>query len=110
MEQKQLPNATIILIMGILSILGCCCYGAPGLIMGIIAIVLGVKATKIYKASPEVYTSYGNVQAGKIMGIIGVVLSILFIIYLIWLISYFGWETLQNQEELQRRIQEMMGQ
>jgi len=44
------------------------------------------------------------------MGIIGVVLSILFIIYLIWVISYFGLETLQDQEELQRRIQEMMGQ
>ena len=110
MEQQQLPNATLILVMGILSILGCCCYGLPGIIMGIVAIVLGTKATKLYKLAPENYTGFGNVQAGKIMGIIGIVLSIFYIGYLAWIVSYFGWETLQDQEEMQRRIQEMMGQ
>ncbi|MFD1063747.1 CCC motif membrane protein [Winogradskyella litorisediminis] len=110
MEQRQLPNATLVLVMGILSIVGCCCYGAPGLIFGIIAIVLAGKATKVYQTEPEMYTGYGNVKAGKIMGIIGVVLSILMVAYLVWIVSYFGWETLQDQEELQRKIQEMMGQ
>ncbi|MCC1483718.1 CCC motif membrane protein [Winogradskyella immobilis] len=110
MENQQLPNATLVLVMGILSIVGCCCYGIPGLIFGIVAIILGTKATKIYKQDPQLYTGYGNVQAGKIMGIIGVVLSVLAIIYMLWVISYFGWETLQNQELMQERIQEMMGQ
>lgn len=110
MEQQQLPNSTLVLIMGILSIVGCCCYGAPGLIFGIIAIVLASKATKIYKTAPETYSGYGNVQAGKIMGIIGVVLSILMVAYILWIISYFGWEALQDQELMQRRLEEMMGQ
>lgn len=110
MEKQTLPNATLVLVMGILSIVGCCCYGLPGLIFGIVAIVLGVKATKLYKEQPEEYTGYGNVQAGKIMGIIGVVLSVLFVVYLIWAISYFGWETLQDQEAMQEKMQEIMGQ
>ena len=110
MENQQLPNATLVLVMGILSIVGCCCYGIPGLIFGIVAIILGTKATKIHKQDPQLYTGYGNVQAGKIMGIIGVVLSVLAVIYILWVISYFGWETLQNQELMQERIQEMMGQ
>ena len=109
-QQQQLPNATLVLVMGILSIIGCCCYGVPGLIFGIVAIVLAGKATKIYKEAPENYTGFGNVKAGKIMGIIGVVLSLLTVAYMILFISYFGWETLQDQEEMQRRIQEMMGQ
>lgn len=110
MEQQQIPNGTLVLVMGILSIIGCCCYGLPGLVFGIVAIVMGNKATKIYKEAPENYTGFGNVKAGRIMGIIGVVLSILMVIYMIWIISYFGWETLQDQEEMQRRMQEMMGQ
>lgn len=31
MEQQKLPNATIILVLGILSIVTCCCYGIVGL-------------------------------------------------------------------------------
>jgi len=108
MEKQQIPNGTLVLVMGILSIIGCCCYGLPGLIFGIVAVIMAGKATKIYKEAPENYTGYGNVTAGKIMGIIGIVLSVLWIIYLIFVISYFGWETLQNQEEMQRVIQDMM--
>ncbi|MDN3492129.1 CCC motif membrane protein [Winogradskyella bathintestinalis] len=109
-HQQQIPNGTLILVMGILSIVGCCCYGIPGLIFGIVAIVLASKANKLYMESPENYSGYGNVKAGKIMGIIGVVLSVLMVAYIIWIISYFGWETIQNQELLQERIEEMMQQ
>ena len=110
MEKQQIPNGTLVLIMGILSIIGCCCYGVPGLIFGIVAIILAGKATKIYMEAPEDYTGFGNVKAGKIMGIIGVVLIILMVVYIILIISYFGWETLQNQELMQEKLQEMMGQ
>ncbi|SDI50805.1 CCC motif membrane protein [Winogradskyella thalassocola] len=110
MEKQQIPNGTLVLIMGILSIIGCCCYGLPGLIFGIVAIILGGKATKLYMEAPESYSGFGNVKAGRIMGIIGVVLSILMVAYILWIISYFGWETLQNQELMQEKMQEMMGQ
>ncbi len=39
-NQKNLPNSTAVLVLGILSIVGCIFYGIPGIICGIIAIVL----------------------------------------------------------------------
>ncbi|MCF7569312.1 DUF4190 domain-containing protein [Sabulilitoribacter arenilitoris] len=110
MEQQKLPNATIILVFGILSIVTCCCYGIIGLILGIVALVLANKATKVYAENPEAYTGYQNVKTGKILGIIGIVLSALYLLFVLWLVSTFGWETLQDQELMQEKLQEMMGQ
>ncbi|MFK7832680.1 MAG: CCC motif membrane protein [Winogradskyella sp.] len=110
MEKQQIPNGTLVLVMGILSIIGCCFYGIPGLIFGIVAIVLGGKATKVYAAAPDDYTGIGNVKAGKIMGIIGVVLSILMILFYVWILTTFGWEAMQDQELMQERMQELFGQ
>jgi hypothetical protein len=107
MEKQTLPNSTLILVMGILSIIGCCCYGLPGLIFAIIAIVLSSKATKLYMEAPENYTGYGNVKAGKIMGIIGIVLSIVFILMIVWIISVLGWEALQDENLLRERLEDM---
>lgn len=110
MEKQMLPNATLTLVMGILSIVGCCCYGLPGIIFGIVAIILASKATKLYKEEPENYLGYGNVQAGKIMGIIGVVLGVLFAAYMAWFIGQVGWEALQDPEMLMERMEEMQNQ
>ena len=100
MEQQTLPNSTLVLVLGILSIVSCICYGLPGLICGIVAVIIGQKATNVYKESPEIYKGFDNVRAGKIMGIIGIVLSVLFIIFLIWLISVIGWENMQNEQQM----------
>ncbi|MEL0456075.1 CCC motif membrane protein [Flavobacteriaceae bacterium SZ-1-7] len=110
MEQQKLPNATLILIFGILSIVTCCCYGFVGLILGIIAVVLANKATKVYAENPEGYTGISNVKTGKILAIIGIVLSSLYLIFVAWMVMTFGWEGLQDQELMQERIREMMGQ
>jgi len=110
MEQEQLKNSTLILVLGILSIITCCCYGVVGLIVGIITVVLANKATAVYAANPEMYTGYQNVKIGKILAIIGIVLSVLNLIFSIWIISAFGWETFQDQELMQERIEEMMQQ
>ncbi|WP_406683974.1 CCC motif membrane protein [Seonamhaeicola sp. MEBiC1930] len=110
MEQQKLPNSTLILVFGILSIATCCCYGIIGLILGIIAIVLANKAAKVYAENPEAYTGYSNVKTGKILAIIGIILSALYFILVIWMITTFGWETMQDQQLMQERIQEMMGQ
>lgn len=110
MEQQKLPNATLILVFGILSIITCCCYGIVGLILGIVAVILASKATKLYAESPEIYTGFQNVKIGKILAIIGIVLSTLYLLAVIWLISAFGWETLQDQELMQEKMREMMGQ
>ncbi len=110
MENQKLPNATVVLVMGILSILGSCCYAVPGLLFGVIALVLGNKAVKTYKEAPENYSDYGNVTAGRIMGIIGIILSIIFIALIIWAIMFIGWEVMQDPELLQERLEELQNQ
>ncbi len=110
MEQQKLPNSTLILVFGIFSIITCCCYGIIGLILGIVAIVLAKKATQIHMENPDTYTGYQNVKTGKILAIIGICLSALYLLFVIWSISTFGWETMQDQELMQEKIQEMFGQ
>ncbi|MFN4763614.1 CCC motif membrane protein [Gillisia sp. Q332] len=106
-ERQQLPNSTLILIFGILSIIGCCCYGLVGLIFGVITLVLAKKASDTYAENPEMYNGYQNVKSGKILAIIGVSLSVIYIVILIvGLIMYGGIEGIQ---ELQKEMMEQYG-
>jgi uncharacterized membrane protein YjjP (DUF1212 family) len=75
--QAPVPYSTGVLVLGILSIVGCFCYLIPGLIMGIIAIVLAKTGTHMYNANPNLYStaSFNNLKAGKVCGIIGVILT-----------------------------------
>ena len=81
-EKQNLPNSTAVLVMGILSIVLTCLYGL-GLVLGIIGLVLGNKGKKTYKANPEMYSGYGNLNAGWIMSIIGVALSGLYLLFIL---------------------------
>jgi hypothetical protein len=110
MEKQKLPNSTLILVFGILSIVSCCCYGILGLILGVIALVLAGKATKVYTENPELYTGFQNVKTGKILAIIGIVLNVIMLAYSIWIISLLGFDGIQDQELLQEKIRELMGQ
>ena len=106
MEQRSLPNATASLVLGILSIPTCCFYGI-GLVLGIIAIVLGKKAKKLHAEDPDAYTGIGNAKAGVITGTIGVILTSLYIIMIIVVIAMFGFAILQDPELLQEKLLEM---
>ena len=100
MEKQKLPNSTLILVFGILSILGCCCYGIAGVIFGIIALVMSKRAMEIYNADPELYTGYQNVKTGRILAIIGLVLSVLSVLGTIAsIIMYGGLEGIQEMQE-----------
>ena len=101
MEKQKLPNSTLILVFGIISIVSCICYGI-GIIFGIIAVVMASTATKVYTANPELYTGYTNVKTGKILAIVGIILSAIFIGMLIYLFSTY------SMEELMRMNEEMM--
>lgn len=83
--QQSLPNAGGILAMGIISIAVCWCYGIVGITLGILALILGNKAIKLYKDNPTMYSeaSFKNANAGRICGIIGLCLSCLYIVFLI---------------------------
>ena len=98
-----------VLILGILSILTCCCYGL-GLVLAIVALVLYKKDMVLYNANPQGYSNYSNLNIGRILAIIGIVLNVIYLIMLVWMIATFGWEGMQDQELMQQRMREMMGQ
>ncbi|HLF53041.1 CCC motif membrane protein [Flavobacterium sp.] len=106
MEKRNLPNATAVLVLGILSILTCCCYGIIGLILGIIALVLANKDMKLYRENPELYSNYQNLNIGKILAIIGVVLSAIYFMVNIYLYVVVGEEGMKDMmENLKEKIE-----
>lgn len=101
MEKQKLPNATAVLILGILSILTCCCWGIIGLVLGIVALVLAKKDTTLYMENPELYQGYSNINIGKVMAIIGIILSSVYLLFMLYLkISYTDEELKDIQQNL----------
>ena len=76
--QQHLPNATAVLVLGILSLVIC----FVGVVLGIISLVLANKDSKLYKENPEAYLlgSYNNLKAGRTCAIIGLILNALLIL------------------------------
>jgi M penetrans paralogue family 26 len=82
--QPPLPNATLVLVLGILSIVVC-------FITGIVALVMAKKEMALYDANPGLYSqaSYNNVKTGRICAIIGIVLQgIGLLIYIAFIIFF----------------------
>jgi hypothetical protein len=90
--QQDLPSHIGVLVLGICSIVFCWCYGIIGLACGIIALVLGNKAMKMYSDNPGIYSekSYKNAKAGRICAIIGTCLSIGYVIFIVCYIIFVG--------------------
>ena len=107
MEKQKLPNAQAVLILGILSILTCCCWGIIGLILGILALVLAKKDTVLYMENPELYDGYGNINIGKVFAVIGIILSSIYLMFTIYLKVNYTNEELQD---LQQNLIEKMKQ
>jgi hypothetical protein len=107
-ENKQkLPNATAVLVLGIISIITCCCYGL-GLILAIVALFIAKKDLALYRENPQMYSNYNSLNTGRILSIIGIVLSVLYLGYIIWIFSYFGMEALQNPAIMQEKLRQLM--
>jgi len=90
--QQSLPNATTVLVLGILSIVLC-------FICGIIAMVLSSGDRKLYEQNPGVYSSssYDLIKAGRICSIISFCIWGLGIVfYLFIIIIAVGTTTLAN--------------
>lgn len=90
-QRTQLPNATATLVLGILSIISCFCYGILGLILAIIALAISSKSVRMYKQDPDKYEGYGNLKAGRVTAIIGLVLSSLYFIFFIIYVLILGY-------------------
>ncbi|GAB4148128.1 MAG: hypothetical protein Fur0041_21840 [Bacteroidia bacterium] len=79
--QQDIPNATAVLVLGIISIVIC----GLGPILGTIGLVLSSGAKRAYDSNPGMYkaASLKNLNAGRICSIIGLVLGVLVWIYYI---------------------------
>ena len=76
-------KAIISLVLGIISILVCCCYGVVSVILGIAAIVLAVLAKKDNMGKMP-----GMALGGLICGIIGLLLGLTVLVF--WIIGIAG--------------------
>jgi hypothetical protein len=83
--QQPLPNATLILVLGILSIVLC----QP---LGIAALIMGNQSIDQYNQNPGRYTegSLGTVKAGRICGIIGICLIAVGLLLMLAGVSLFS--------------------
>jgi len=108
MNQK-LPNATVALVLAIISYVACCfSYGIGGIVLSIIALVLANKDRKTYLLQPENYDNYSQVKTARILAIVALILSVLIILSSLGALLFFGsMEGLQNwAEEMQRQQME----
>ena len=90
--QIPIPNSTAVLVLGIISIALCWCYGIVALTCGIIGLVLANKGKALYDANPSAYTlsSFNNLKGGKICSIIGLSLGALYLIFVIVYLVILG--------------------
>ncbi len=106
-HKETLPNATAVLVLGIISIVGCFCYGVLGSICGIIALVLASKDVRRYNLEPVKYTpsSYNNLKAGRVCAIIGTILSVITLLFFIVMIAVIGIAGFNHPDQIFRHYQ-----
>lgn len=106
-EKEKLPNATSVLVLGIGSIITCCCYGFIGIILGAIGLVLAGKDRKLYRENPSLYSNYSNLSTGRTLCIIGIILSSIYLVYTIIVISFVGFSNLQDPNAINATVEEL---
>ncbi|TGD59429.1 CCC motif membrane protein [Flavobacterium humi] len=109
-QSQKLPNATVVLVMGIVSILSCCCYGIISVLLGVVGLYLAKKDTQLYNENPNWYSNYNNIKTGKILCIIGIVLGAIYLIFMLFIIAAVGMDALQDPALMEQRMRELMGQ
>lgn len=99
MEQRKLPNATIALVLGIISFIACCLsLGIGGVILSGIALYLANRDRKKYFEAPEEYSNYNQVKAARVIAIIGLILAIIVLAYMIFtILNAGGWDAYMHK-------------
>lgn len=92
LNNMNLPNASTVLTLGILSIVLCWCHGIIGMIMAVVALVLANRDLALYRSNPNAYSpnSYNNVKTGRTVAIIGLVLAAIFLFIIIISLIFLG--------------------
>ena len=88
MKKKDLPNATAVLVLGILSLVFCSSFGFVGLVLGILAVAIASGPGRAILEHPEENTeaSYKNLSAGRVCGIIGSCVALAVVAFVILMI------------------------
>tara|TARA_B100000700_G_C15011727_1_gene841296 strand:- start:759 stop:1049 length:291 start_codon:yes stop_codon:yes gene_type:complete len=86
--QKSVPNAMLVMICGIASIVFCC---GMGTIAGVVALIMSSKANKLIAEDPSGYNAseVKNVKLGRTCSMIGLGLQVIVVIIYIAVI-FFG--------------------
>jgi len=106
MEKQKLPNATISLILAILSFIGCCCTsGIGGVILAGIALFLTKKDENKYAENPDLYDNFSQVKTAKIIAIISLVLSVIILGIFIYLQATGQYD--EMMQEYMKMVEEM---
>jgi hypothetical protein len=74
------------LVLGIASFPAICCYGVPGVALGITAVILGRISLRKIRASGGSLGGQGLAQAGWIAGLVGGLLGLLYLVVVVGLI------------------------
>jgi hypothetical protein len=85
-----LPDASTVLVLGILAILGSFCYGIFGLILGVVALGVSGRPARLLRESPNSYSvgSISNFKAGKVCAIVGLCISGVYIFALLGILLF----------------------
>jgi hypothetical protein len=105
MRNLKSPYATAVLVLGISSIALCCCYGIPGILTGVIALILYNKEKVIYNQDKANYRSFESLKTGRTLSIIGITMSSLYILYLLFALSQMGSEVFSDPTLLLKRFE-----
>lgn len=85
-SHQRAGAAVASMVLGILSFIGCLFYGVPGLICGIVAVVMAKKAREAVRVGEAPAFSLDFAKAGRICGWVGISMSVLF---LLLVVGYF---------------------
>ncbi|CAM3875563.1 MULTISPECIES: CCC motif membrane protein [Flavobacterium] len=104
MEKQKLPNEQAIMILGIVSFIGCCCTnGVLGLVLSGIGLYLTNQSEKLIQANPEQYNP-GSLSTWKIVNIVSFAISTVFVIYLIYLLATGKYQ--ESNEQMRELIEQ----
>lgn len=97
MEKQKLPNGQAVMILGLLSFIGCCCTnGILGLVLSGVGLYLANQSEKLYQANPEQY-DLGSLNTWKTVNIVSLAISAVFVIYLVYLLATGKYSEMQEQ-------------
>jgi M penetrans paralogue family 26 len=99
MENKRLPNATLTIIFGLLSIMTCFLFGIVGLIFGIVTLVVSKKDLALLKENPKLYSNGSTIIMGRVLAVIGITISTIYLGFIIFVYTVVGIENVDAWQQ-----------